>query len=397
MRVRSHAAYKSIPLKALLCGAVLAFSATGAQAQGGLAGGAHFKPSIMAQAIEAEMKPKVVGFAYSIAQNGKPVREGGAGPARIELDGYRAHGPMQRQNVASVTKTFTAVAVLQLIEENKSKGVDISVDTRIGAYLPDGWAVGANVADLTFSDLLRHRSGLAVGDDNSFTLLGYEGVKKVVAGGTSPRPSPTSERAWDYDNVNYALLRELVQKLWEQTGEIEPSNVADKASYSSALYMQKLWTGIFQPMGIYDRVKCFDESAVGTLYYPMNPDPKVSGVKPPNQSKFCGSGGMYISTNEMVRFLSYLFNTEKLLPATARDLMVNRRFGLDAISTSRGTAVSRTGIVRAGINAQGIAGLKACMIHFPDGTDVALVQNSPDQADVRPCTVLTAAFETAWK
>ena len=359
-----------------------------------------FSTAKMAASIEATMKPNVVAFSYTIARNGAVVAEKGIGPARIALDGYRAHGPLMRNNIASVTKTFTAVAVMQLIEANKAKGV--TPDTKIGAYLPDGWKAGPNIANLTFAELMRHTTGLDTNNNNVVEALGHDAVKAIVAAGTTPVPAGKTERPGAYDNVNYALLRELMPKLWAATGTLKYEKIdgsqiwATQGDYHAFLYVKYLNLHVFAPIGI-TGVKCFDSGSAATLYYVLKPDPKVHGVLAPDQSKFCGSGGMYLATNEMAKFSAALFGTEKLLPATARQMMIKRHLGLDEDPTSRGPAFSHGGIVAAGYNNQGKAGMKACMIHLPDGVDASLVQNSPDDAHISPCNVLRAAFEAGWK
>jgi CubicO group peptidase (beta-lactamase class C family) len=356
-----------------------------------------FSPAKMAAALEATMKPEVVAFSYTIAKDGKVVRENGEGPARIAIDGYLPHGPMQRNNIASVTKTFTAVAILQLIEANKSKGV--TVNTPIGAYLPDGWKAGPNVANLSFATVLRHRTGFDTDNNNVLSALGYDAIKAMVAAGTTPLPASSPD---GYDNANFALLRELLPKLWAATGTLKLEKIDGKGfwntqgDYNAFVYLKYVNMKIFAPLGIVD-VHCFDSGNAATLYYLPKPDPKVNGVPGVDQSRFCGSGGMFLSTNEMTKFLVYLFNTEQLLPKDVREEMVARRLGIDPKSTSRGTSWSHGGIVAQGYNKQGKAGTKACMMHFPDGVDASLVQNSSDDAHISPCNVLVSAFEAGWK
>ncbi|PSJ43309.1 serine hydrolase domain-containing protein [Allosphingosinicella deserti] len=353
----------------------------------------------MADTIEAAMLPNVSGFAYSIYKNGMVRKEGGAGFARSAPDGFRMHGPMQRNNLASTSKAFTAIAVLQLIEANKSKGV--AVDTKIGAYLPKFYKAGPNIAGLKFSELLRHRSGLAVGDMNSQSLLNFSGVAKVVEAGVGPRPVGGGERARDYDNVNYALLRELLPALWAESGQAPPAipsgevnGIINPIDVGSVLLRALVTDRILKPVGISEPLQCkASASKTGTRYYPLAAGPNTVGVLGTDQSSFCGSGGMHLSTNDMAKVLSALFHSEKLLPAPARKTMIDRELSFDPFTTSRGVALMRAGSVGVG----GGAGTKACMMHFPDGTDAALVQNSPDKPDRSPCTVLINAFEAAWK
>ncbi|MEA3008499.1 MAG: hypothetical protein QOJ91_191 [Sphingomonadales bacterium] len=387
------------PAKALLL-ATLCLGASGTAAAFDGLTAQSFSPAKMAASIEATMKPQVVGFSYTIAQNKKVALEKGVGSARIAVDGLRAHGPLQRNNIASVTKTVTALAIMQLIEANKKNGV--TPDTAIGAYLPDGWKAGPNVANLTFAEVMRHTSGLSSGNINGLSRLGYDAVKTAIAAGTTPLPPGKTERPGAYDNLNYALLRELMPKLWAATGTLKYETIdgsqiwKTQGEYHSFLYTKYVNQRIFDLLGI-ENVACFDNKATSTLYYPQNPDPKIHGVPGVDQSYYCGSGGIYLSTNEMTRFLVYLFNTETLLPAAARKMMMDRRFGLDVTSTSRGLAFSRNGVVSMGSNSQGKGPTKACMVHLPDGIDAALVQNSNDGADIKPCNVLIAAFEDGWK
>jgi CubicO group peptidase (beta-lactamase class C family) len=321
--------------KVLAFAALCAATSGTACAQGQAIAAAQFNPAKMAAAIEATMKPNVVAFSYTIAKDGKVAVEKGIGPARITLDGYREHGPLQRNNIASVTKTFTALAILQLIEANRAKGNLITVDTKIGAYLPDGWTPGANVAGLSFAELMRHSSGFSSGNINSFSLLGYEGIKKMVAAGTTPPKGGGVERDRAYDNANYALLRELMPKLWAATGQIKLQKIdgsgiyKTQGEYTSALYNSYVNEKIFAPIGV-KNVYCSDNGGSATLYYPLQPN--VTGVVAPDQSKYCGSGGMYLATNDMARFFVYLFSTQKLLPEAARDTMTSKRLGLDAIN-----------------------------------------------------------------
>ena len=298
-----------------------------------------------------------------------------------------------------MTKKVTALAILQLIEANKN---GVSVDTPIKAYLPDGWTPGPNVANLTFAEVMRHTSGLSSGNNNGFKDLGYDAVKAAVTAGTTPMPAGKTERPDAYDNLNYALLRELLPKLWNATGTLKYEKLdgsqiwQTQGDYHSFLYAKYVNYWIFDPIGV-QNVKCFDNDATSTLYYPQNPKPDIKGVPGVDQSKFCGSGGMYLSTNEMTKLLVYLFQTDKLLPASARKVMTDRKLGIDPMSTSRGAAFSRNGVVSQGSNSQGKGPTKACMIHLPGDVDAALVQNSNDGAALKPCNVLVAAFEAAWK
>src|SRR6185437_13374374 len=59
----------------------------------------------------------------------------------------------ERVRIGSITKTFTATIVLQLVQEKK-----VSLDAPLTRYLP--WA-GKKAKRIRIRDLLDHRSGLA--------------------------------------------------------------------------------------------------------------------------------------------------------------------------------------------------------------------------------------------
>ena len=59
-----------------------------------------------------------------------------------------------RSFIASVTKTVTAVATLQLLEAN-----DLTVTAKIAPWLPSDWVKGPGIAQLTFRDLMQHKTG----------------------------------------------------------------------------------------------------------------------------------------------------------------------------------------------------------------------------------------------
>ncbi|MDH3379701.1 MAG: beta-lactamase family protein, partial [Gammaproteobacteria bacterium] len=74
---------------------------------------------------------RVVGYGYAINKDGIQVRAGGEGWARIFLT---PHGANKPQEVASVSKTITATAVLKLLSENY-----VSVDSSVINFLPASW------------------------------------------------------------------------------------------------------------------------------------------------------------------------------------------------------------------------------------------------------------------
>jgi CubicO group peptidase (beta-lactamase class C family) len=165
------------------------------------------------------------GAAVLVTQNGKVLLRKGYGMANLE------HGvpitPETVFEVGSVTKQFTAAAILMLQERGK-----LSVQDDLTKYLPDFPTQGKKV---TLEDLLHHTSGIP-----SYTGMA-EWIPKMredlsvdqLIGIFQGKPfefDPGTK--WAYDNSGYVLLGAVIEK------------VAGKS------YERFIEDEIFQPLGM---------------------------------------------------------------------------------------------------------------------------------------------------
>jgi D-alanyl-D-alanine carboxypeptidase len=131
---------------------------------------------------------------------------GQAGPPNMTPDLY--------MRIGSETKTFTATAVLQLVEEGR-----VGLEDPISKYVkgvPNG-------ADITVRELGEMRSGIVDFTDNEAWEAEYLAAptrswtpRQVLAASFSLPPSFPPGRRYEYSNTNYVLLGLLVEKV---TGE----------------------------------------------------------------------------------------------------------------------------------------------------------------------------------
>jgi D-alanyl-D-alanine carboxypeptidase len=144
-------------------------------------------------------------------------------------------GTTARFRVASITKSFVAAVVLQLVGEGR-----LSLDERVDAVVP-GLLPGADAA-ITVRELLRHTSGLYdfAGDWRWFWpyFHGDPGhrwaPRQLLAFGLSHRLLFRPGSRWSYSNTNYVVLGLLVQAV---TGQSIGTVLTDR---------------LFVPLGLHD-------------------------------------------------------------------------------------------------------------------------------------------------
>jgi CubicO group peptidase (beta-lactamase class C family) len=112
--------------------------------------------------------------------------------------------------LASVTKLFTATAVMQLVEQGR-----IDLDAPVSRYLPEMAQPGTMALGPTVRQLLTHHSGLPGNIMEGFELLkpdptGFLEVPRLLGG--SP-PACTPDTVFAYCNSGYSLLGCLVERV----------------------------------------------------------------------------------------------------------------------------------------------------------------------------------------
>jgi D-alanyl-D-alanine carboxypeptidase len=161
--------------------------------------------------VKAYAQPGVFSGAVLVAKDGKPIFRKAFGLADREWD--IANTPETRFRLGSITKQFTATAILQLAEQGK-----LSLDDPISKYYP---AAPAAWAPITLKQLLTHTSGIP-----SYTAIpGFfaqqarlDRTPEEIIALTRDKPldfSPGSKYA--YDNTGYVLLGYVIEKVSGQT------------------------------------------------------------------------------------------------------------------------------------------------------------------------------------
>ncbi len=377
----------------------------------------------MAANLNGVLSARVTGFSYAVVQDGQ-LEASQAGGIRKVGDAFTTDTQI---HVASVSKTVTAVAVLQLLEAN-----NLSVFDSVGPWLPDEWIRGYgfwNIGGVRFIDLLTHRSGVqqsiskyltTIPDYGAVSVNSYDGLQELVANGIAAdwkdtgcaskqdddsylpgAPSNPGDyfAVYCYKNANYGLFRILIPKLWQAVNPAIDHLPLDE-NLTAWLYVAYVAQNVWAPLDLTASCHAPDQDDKPQYFdarYPTAPPTDSWG----DYSMFAGCGpvGWHLSSVDLAKFATYLSHAEQLpadeqiLSVASRNLMDEYKLGWSKDSNSganvgsfyhggdymsNSTAVvplaSPTGIAWTPVPASRES--HACVIKFDDGVEAALVINS---------------------
>jgi peptidoglycan/LPS O-acetylase OafA/YrhL/CubicO group peptidase (beta-lactamase class C family) len=237
----------------------------------------------------------VPGVQLSVSIPGRTTWSGASGLAdRAQDRPMRADTPVR---IASVSKMFTAVVVLQLVEEGR-----LTLDDPIATWLPDSVPSGNRI---TVRQLLQHTTGLydyledrnLIGEMHRNTSYVWEPQELVDYAARFPQ---RAIGRWDYSSTNYVVLGMLVERV---TGQPLAQQVRQR---------------IFDPLGMRHAAFLPQEPAPDMLArgYSYENDLTASSM-----SFGFATANLAMTTSDLERFGRALFS-EDLLQAETRDIML---------------------------------------------------------------------------
>ena len=164
----------------------------------------------------------------------------------IYNQGYGAADPTGREvtprtpfMIASLSKSFTAMAVMQLAEAGK-----VDTDKTVQTYLP-GFQLSdkAAAAEITIKELLNQTSGISAREENTLETLQNDRVSLDEYAAGTQRIKP-GKKVFQYTNLNYNILGRLIESVTGQSyGEYITENIFEplemKHSYVSQAEAQE--------------------------------------------------------------------------------------------------------------------------------------------------------------
>lgn len=204
--------------------------------------------------IAAEMpKSGAPGLAYAVVKDGN-IHAEARGEMRIGSGRkVTADTPLL---LGSISKSFTAMAVMQLVEAGK-----VQLETGISHYL-DVFSDRPSGA-ITIRQLLSHTSGYSTlqgNDTHAYVNGNKDGLSRQVSRIAQWTPAYQPGTKWEYSNANYEVLGALVEavsgmkfapyvetKILGPAG-MEHSFVADGQSHDEMAVGHRPWFGTKRPL-----------------------------------------------------------------------------------------------------------------------------------------------------
>ena len=209
-----------------------------------------------------------------------------------------------KYKIASITKLFTSVLIMQLQEQGR-----IDLNSSIKTYLPD--YTGEGIDKVTVNQLLRHTSGIdnfdkvkTAKDAIEHGLPVYQTpyttddlVSKFCSGPLVNVPG----KVFDYNNADYIILGKIIERLYGDTYEnvltkriLEPL----KLTNTGMLHQSDILHGLADTYFFRDDLK---RLANDLPVYPEN---------------WYAAGAMYSTANDLLKFSNTLFDNKILKPET---------------------------------------------------------------------------------
>ncbi len=213
-----------------------------------------------------------------------------------------------KYKIASLTKLFTSVLIMQLCEQGK-----VDVNRHISDYLPDYKGEGGH--SITIRQLLNHTSGLP----NIDTVTSVESaIKNGLPVYQAPRTTdellnnycsgkPVNEpgKIFDYNNADYIVLGKIIEQMYHKP------------------YEQVLKENILQPLNMKNSGMVYQQNIVpglaDTYFFRADLNRLVPDL-PVYPENWYAAGSMYATAKDLLLFSNALFGPKLLKQETLKQL-----------------------------------------------------------------------------
>ncbi|HJQ00451.1 MAG TPA: serine hydrolase domain-containing protein [Jatrophihabitans sp.] len=260
---------------------------------------------------------RVPGVQVAAAEHGEPVLSAAFGSADLDTGERLTERHLFR--IASHSKSFAAVAVLQLLEQGK-----LRLDDPVGSRLPD--LAGSGLAAVTIGELLAHGGGVIRDSvDGDFWQLWREFPDRDTLLAIAALPSAAvlaRNDRFKYSNIGYGLLGLVIE---EVTGRS---------------FGEQLATAVVDRLGLKDCGADLNEARLADLaagHSALSTGRQRQVLSHVNTGALAAATGCYATAADLVAFYTALLpGQDALLGADALRLMRHRLWDMKGADSGYG-------------------------------------------------------------
>ena len=242
----------------------------------------------------------IPGLAVAVAIDGRIVYAEGFGYA--DLEERVPAWPTTKFRIGSISKTFTAAALMQLVEQGK-----IDLDAPVQKYVPSFPNKGA---EITPRLLAGHLAGIRhYKDDEVFITQHYDSVVEALKiFEYDPLVSPPGA-AFHYSSYGFNLLSAVIE------------------SASGEKFVSYLQEHVFTPLGLIDTTADQNSAIIPqrSRFYDLEKDGADENSSYVDNSYKWASGGLLSTPEDLVRFGSTLLHPGFLTENSLRQLFTSQK------------------------------------------------------------------------
>ena len=258
----------------------------------------------------------------AVARDHQLILQRGYGYANLEWQ--IPFTPDTRFRIGSLTKQFSAAAILLLQQDGKLKTSD-----PISRFYPDAPAAWSNI---TLRNLLTHTSGIPDVDFGQILKFSPHTPEELMKGITEKPLKFLPGAKYEYANINYMLLGRVIEKA------------------SGEPYCQFLKERIFTPLQLAETGCDWNSAFVPHRAYGYRPSANGPvGVEDDDLSSLAGAGNLYSSTGDLIRWTEALHGGKVLSPASLAEMLTpfldGYGYGLQIDSSQGALDISHNGAV----------------------------------------------------
>jgi CubicO group peptidase (beta-lactamase class C family) len=335
-----------------------AFLASAAFAQSGPSPQADLRAGVDRAVQEVLAATGAPSASVAIVKDGKLAHAQAYGDAKLAPK--TPARPEMRYSIGSVSKQFTATAILMLAEEGK-----LSLDDPVSRFVPDITRAG----DVRIRQLLSHTSG----------YQDYWPQDYVPPFMTRPVTARGILERWARKPLDF---EPGTQYQYSNTGYVIAGVVLEKASG------EKLWpfltARIFAPLGMHsvldvDQERLTESDPVGYMHYALGPSRPA-----PKEGKgwLFAAGELAMSAEDLAKWNAAMLQQKLLKPASYREMQTDVLLK-DGLATGYGLGVDVVRVAghRAIAHSGEVSGFTARNVVFPDDGAAVTVLVNADATD----------------